>query len=56
MEEGNSIVIDDITKQIEFLQKFKTETVNLETKTAKEGFPKNVMILFQVFQINMEKL
>jgi len=34
------MVIDDIIKQIEFLQKFKTETVNLETKTAKEGFPK----------------
>ena len=31
---------EDIVKQINFLKKFKTETNRLETKSAKDGFPK----------------
>lgn len=31
---------EEVLKQIEFLKKFKTETMNLETKSAKVDFPK----------------
>ena len=34
------MIENDIIKKIEFINKFKTETVNLETKKAKDGFPR----------------
>lgn len=41
---------------IEELKKYQTETNKIEAKKAMDGFPKNVMILFQVFLINMVEL
>lgn len=47
---------EDIIKKIKYIEKFKTETVNIEVKSAKVDFPKNVMIQYRVFQINMVEL
>ena len=41
---------------IEELKKYQTETNKIEAKKALDGFPKNVMIPFQVFLINMVEL
>ena len=46
----------EVIKAIEYLKKYRTETNKIEVNTASHGFPKNAMILFQAFQINMVEL
>ena len=44
---------NDVVNTINYLRKYRTETDRIEAKTAMVVFQRNVMILFQVFQINM---
>ena len=53
---GNILNKEEVLVAMDYLRKYKTETERIEAKTAKDGFPKNAMIRFPVFQINMVAL
>ena len=43
----------EVIEAIKYMQKYQTETDKIEAKTAEIDCPKNVMIQYQLLQINM---